>query len=204
MNNKGFTLVNILIGVSLTATISMGVVNMGQKIAGQKIGLQSTRDEFTLINNVRKLLQNSKTCTASLIGERFQKSDVDNANLEITQATNYDIAGEGREIELWRADPDGNKAHLQFSSTDSAKRFSGSILITSLKLIMNSGTTDCGFNYCPEPGSDTGLVVLVYEKKIGIKLRRTNKEMFYINLELRPFGTSTEILIHQFKFNCPL
>ena len=159
-NNKGFSLVGVMVAVGLLGAVSLGVMHLMKNIQQGQSFAKSSADEIELRTEIRMILDDDKFCKVSLAGEGPSGLPIPPVTF---QKKNIDEPSEGIDVELWLSDFKGEKrTSKKFSAKDTAKSTYGRLKITSMKLIMNNQT---GINY-PESSwhTDIGEVRVKIEK----------------------------------------
>jgi hypothetical protein len=198
-NNKGFSLVSVMIAAGMLGGLSLAVMQVMKNIGDGQSRANSMADEAEMAISVRMVLDNPNYCRISLAGEdpagspvTFKKKDIDFAGVEVNRGSAFTEVSEGLDVDLWYSNVAGDSRTLKkFNGADSPgsddKSKFGKLNITSMKLVMNNGLGGCSDNYCDGTDSDTGQLVIIYEKKINSSQRRKMKKIFNVNV-----GMSTD------------
>ena len=193
-NNKGFSLVSVMVAAGLLGGLSLAVIQVMKNIEDVHSRANSLADEAEMMVSVRMVLDNPNYCKISLAGENpvgspvtFEKKDIDFAGAEINAGSAFTEASEGLDVDLWYSNVAGDSRTLKkFNGADNPgsndKSKFGKLNITSMKLVMNNGLGGCSDNYCDGPYSDTGHLVIIYEKKISSSKVRKMKKFFSVNV----------------------
>jgi type II secretory pathway pseudopilin PulG len=189
-NQKGFSLVSVMVAVGLLGGVSLAVMQLSQNANQVNNMSQIKTDEIELNQSLRMVLNDPAHCQAGILGETFEKKLVDNDGIIITSGSDFQDDDEGLDIELWYGKDGGTiKTHKKFNgfdnpsiSPDPEKSKFGKLKIMSIKLVMNNGMGSCADNYCDGLDSDTGQVVVIYEKKINKNTMRTHKKIIDVNV----------------------
>ncbi|MBT7610488.1 MAG: hypothetical protein HN576_12080 [Bacteriovoracaceae bacterium] len=198
-NNKGFSLISIMMTVGLLGGLSLAVAQVMNNINDGQTRAHSIADEAELHTSIRLILDSPRHCKMSLAGEdpigspvNFEKKDIDFAGVEINAGSAFTEASEGLDVDLWYSNVAGDSRTLKkFNGadnpgSDNQSKF-GKLNITSIKLVMNNGLGACSDNYCEGTASDTAQLVIIYEKKISSSNVRKMKKFFSVNI-----GISTD------------
>jgi hypothetical protein len=198
-NNKGFSLVSVMVAAGLLGGLSLAVMQVMKNIGDGQNHAKSAADEAEMMVSVRMILDNPNYCKISLAGEdpvgspvNFEKKDIDFAGVEINAGSAFTEASEGLDVDLWYSNVAGDSRTMKkFNGADNPgsndKSKFGKLNITSMKLVMNNGLGGCSDNYCEGAASDTGQLVIIYEKKVSSSKVRKMKKVFNVNV-----GISTD------------
>lgn len=181
INNKGFSLVSVMVAAGLLGGLAIGVMQLFENINKGQNFAQSIADELDLRSEVNLILGNEKHCRISLAGE----GDKGSPTTPVTfSKSNIDDATEGLDIELFLANQDGNARTLKkLSSSDVSKNKFGKLEINSVKLIMSNPTTPAGEDYLESTGhNDVGEIVVTFTKKLTSSTDRQLKISFPVNV----------------------
>jgi len=199
LNNKGFTLISVIIGIGLLSALVVAVMQVIGNISNAQVRANSLADEIEMKTSIRMILDNPKFCKISFAGEDpvsspilFEKKDIDFSGVNINAGSSFSETSEGLNVELWYSDTTASTRTLKkFNGADNPgaddKSKYGNLKINSMKLVMSNGLGACSENYCPGDVNDTGQLVVLYEKKISQRKIREMKTIFDINL-----GISTQ------------
>jgi hypothetical protein len=201
-NQKGFSLISVMVAVGLLGGVSLAVMQLSQNANQVNNMAQIKTDEIELTQSLRMVLNNPTHCQAGILGETFEKKLVDNDGIVITPGSDFQEDDEGLDIELWYGKDGGTvKTHKKFNgfdnpsiSPDPEKSKFGKLKIISMKLVMNNGMGSCADNYCPGLGFDTGQLVVLYEKKINKDTIRTQKKIIDLNVGFATVGGISTVL----------
>lgn len=198
-NNRGFSLVSVMVAAGLLGGLSLALMQVMKNIRDGQSRANSAADEAEMMVSVRMVLDNPNYCKMSLAGEdpvgspvTFKKKDIDFAGAEINAGSAFTETSEGLDVDLWYSNVAGDsRTFKKFNGADNPgsndKSKFGKLNITSMKLIMNNGLGGCSGNYCEGTASDTGQLVIIYEKKISSSEVRKMKKFFNVNV-----GMSTD------------
>lgn len=158
LNNKGFSLVSVMVAAGLLGGLSLAVMELMKNMGNVQTFSQSSMDYLDLSREITFILSSPNDCAASFQGVTFRGSTI--------QGTPVDI-------ELWNSDQDGNRSRMRFTgnSSDPKSKF-GKMKIKSISFSMPDYT---GGDFSVGSGqSFKGTLEVTGEKKISSnKMRDT-------------------------------
>lgn len=168
-NHKGFSLVSVLVTISLLGAVSLGVMHLIKNIQQGQNFAKNVADEMELRTEIRMLLDNEKFCRVSLAGDGPQGTP---SNPVQFNKVDIDEDSEGMDVELWLSNQKGDaRTTKKFSTSDSAKNKYGQLKILSMKLLMNN---ESGINYSESSGhEDVGELRIQILKQVSETQTRT-------------------------------
>lgn len=178
-NQKGFSLISVLISAGLIGVIAMGVSSIMKNGLSFQKHIETWENENSLKNEITLILKNPAFCKASLqpYGP-FSKKNIDEES-------------EGLDVSLWMSSS-GNQTRSKkmfsgenFSEGEDASSYKG-IKIKSIKLLMNNPTSPAGRNYQESQyHNDRGEIKVVTEKTVMGTTNREKIHTFPVQLEMQ-------------------
>ena len=198
LNEKGFSLVQVIIATGLMGGVTLGFMQMMKTVNQIQTSSESKSDELELRTSIKMILDNRDYCTISMEGQTFRKENIDFANVEVDKSSNFTSASEGLNVELWYSNIAGDtRTQKKLNGKDNVvgtdKSQLGKISILSVKLVMFNGPTACPDNYCDTDTRDIGQLVVVYEKKISQTTTRTSIMTFPLYVNFTSVGGNSTI-----------
>jgi hypothetical protein len=181
IKNHGFSLVQVLISISILGGISLAFMQMMKNMDQGNIRAKSSSDEMELRSEINLILGNRNFCRTSLAGNGTEGNP---SNPVTFKKVDIDQETEGLDLDLWLSNQQGSVRSLKkFSAADLSKNTYGNIKIQSIKLIMNNGS---GQNYTSSDNhSDVGKVKVVIEKKQGTSEGRVVNLDFPVSVQMK-------------------
>ncbi len=170
-NNKGFTLVQVIVVAGLMGVLSLAFMQMTKNMSDQQNFAESKNDELELKSSIHLLLNDKRHCRVSLAGNG-EKGNPENP--VIFKKSENDNETEGIDISLYNSNIEGTSRTLKkFNGAnnpgDNDKSKFGKLTIKSMKLIFNNPDADGALNWDYEDSSsinDVAILRVVIEKKI--------------------------------------
>lgn len=194
-NQKGLSLVSVMVAIGLLGAVSLGVMRLMEQISSGQATAQNSADEAELRILVHQILNDESSCRVSLAGNGTKGSPVSpvvfNKNM-----IDENTPGEGLDVELYFANQAGDARTLKkLSGTDTSANTFGKISINSIKLVMNNPTLPPGGDYAQSSGhSDVGEVVITLNKKVYKSDRQVvHRFPVLIGMQTNSSGASTII-----------
>ena len=184
LQEKGLSLIEILIAISLLGGVSLGVMQLMKMTQSTQSHLSSKSDEIELRSAVNLILSDEKHCRVSIAGD----GPVGNPSTPVTfkkSENDEDNGTEGLEVELFYANQTGDSRSKKRVSADVnsvTSRF-GKIEISSIYLLMNNGV---GTNYAQSPShTDIGQLIVEGQKNIDASSSKDFKFSFDVNVAMK-------------------
>ena len=179
MNEKGFSLVSVMIAAGLTGGLALVGTQVISNLSQGQREVMAMADEMTLRSGVDIVLSNHNFCTASLGGSwapysasnplKFKKTDIDEQS-------------EGLESELYLSSFDGSaRTKLKYSATDEGARKVGQLTIESIRLILPNGVGNYPSNTTL---NDYGELLITVNKPSGKNTSRAKNYTFPLNVQI--------------------
>ncbi|MDA8793574.1 prepilin-type N-terminal cleavage/methylation domain-containing protein [Bacteriovoracaceae bacterium] len=192
-SQKGFSLISVIFAIALTGVLALGLMRIFKNSANSQMNFKSGQSELVLSKVISIILNKRNHCTQTFAGITFKKKDIDFDNEFIELSTAYDyLSDEGQNIELYQSNAEGSaRTHKRMNGDDNINGIDKSkfdkLKIKSIKLIMNNGAGPCSDDYCEGTITDTGQVLVFYEKPVSIEenaQKQLLKKIFDINLTI--------------------
>ena len=151
-NERGISLISVLVAVGILGVVTLTVARMTADAGKLVARYESAQDSYFVYEQIRQVLSEKRNCTVSLAGE-------DPAARPITfnrGSINSIDAGEGINFEIWTARSDNG---LRDSRILWPRKKDGKIKISTIKFLANSDPVTAA-NYPNGPGSDIGSIVV--------------------------------------------
>ncbi|MFP5459700.1 MAG: hypothetical protein ACLGG7_13265, partial [Bacteriovoracia bacterium] len=99
-NSSGMTLVEVIVAGSIMVVVAFGIMQLMQNINDGQSDAMTASDYFDMKQEIRAILSDQRSCTASLAGTEFQGSSIQQKAVGA--------------LELWTTDQDGKRARKKF------------------------------------------------------------------------------------------
>lgn len=186
-NNKGMTLVEIMVVVAILAVVSAGIMTLMNSLNQVIVQTRSSYDAMELKTLTNDILFSEGACSvtfndpAATTPLTFQKTNIDDP-----------ASGEGIALtDLWLSNANGTaRTQSLLSTTDATKQMVGKLKITEIKFAMDNGT---GANFPEGESVDRGTLAVKYEI-LGMSHGNNIKSLkipFWMKVNTDTGGTST-------------
>lgn len=171
MRNRGFSVLELLIAMSVGTIIMMGFQSVISNMLKTQNTISSNQDLLEVNALVRKVINSEKDCRLSFAGNgtetspsspvRFKKSSYDFGSQRIDKRTIYKTYSEGLPVSLYTGDTAGKK---RISKVLGPGSVFNKVKVKNLKLVFNNGWGEYPAN---SNFNDTAQLVLITEKRMG-------------------------------------
>lgn len=118
-NSSGMTLVEVIVAGSIMVVVAFGIMQLMQNINDGQSDAMTASDYFDMKQEIRAILSDQRSCTASLLGTEFQGSTIQKKAVG--------------SLELWTTDQDGKRARKKFFPSS---KFASKLEIEDISLSM--------------------------------------------------------------------
>lgn len=180
-NEKGMTLVEILIAVAIAGGVALMVMKLVENMKTVENRSAGVMDAREVLSEIRMIIENEKNCKLSLVNPEgpdttFRKSEIDGPGKD-----------SGLPIELWIGNPEGTK-RTQKRYYDGVEV--GKTKINSIRLFMNKSI---GPDY-PQ-GAITDFGVLKVNYSFSGQGQKTIVRDFLLNVDLQTNASGVSTLL---------
>lgn len=185
-NQKGVSLVQVILSAGMLGGIALGMARMMQITQDSETKSTSKIQTLQISQLVTQILSEHRHCNSSIGNPSFKKSEVDFDGVTIDKAVNFEPT-EGIDLELWYGNSDGSartvkKLNGANNVADPDRSYHGNVKIDYIKLLFNNGLGPCDDNYCEGTVDDVAQVVVGFTSKITNKKTRVSKEIFDLSV----------------------